>query len=269
MFPELSDRWDLVPIDVSPTTRDGRAVPGLIVADLTARDRDRYRRHFRGADAVIHCGYVRAPGLDATTWQNNSEAKFWAEHDNVALAYNVYRTALEEGVRRVVVASSNHAADYYERLVWADKLDMVTPDMPPRSDNWYGWAKAAYELLGFVFATGKVDGRTLEVVQWRIGGPRDDDIDHVQPGDIKGMHRALGAYLSRRDQVQQAIRMVEAETIADEHGVPFLIVYGISGNTHRFWSLAGARDTIGYAPADDSQVNFADKIAALARAAHR
>jgi nucleoside-diphosphate-sugar epimerase len=176
---------------------------------------------------------VRAPGLDATTWQDNSDGKFWAEHANVALAYNVYRTALEEGVRRVVMASSNHAADYYERLVWAGKLDMVTPEMPPRSDNWYGWAKAAYELLGFVFASGQVDGRKLEVVQWRIGGPRDDDIDHVKPGDTKVMHRALGAYLSRRDQVQQAIRMVETEDIADEHGVPFLIAYGISGNTHR------------------------------------
>ena len=269
MFAELAERWDLVPIDVSPTTRDGRKVPGLVVADLTARDRDRYRQHFRGADAVIHCGYVRAPGLDATTWQNNSDAKFWAEHDNVALAYNVYRTALEEGVRRVVVASSNHAADYYERLVWADRLDMVTPEMPPRSDNWYGWAKAAYELLGFVFATGKVDDRRLEIVQWRIGGPRDDDIDEVKPGDIKTMHRALGAYLSRRDQIQQAIRMVEAENIADEHGIPFLIVYGISGNTHRFWSLAGAREKIGYVPQDDSQVNFADKLAAIARAAKR
>jgi hypothetical protein len=266
MFAELSERWDLVPIDVRPTTRDGRPVPGLVVADLTDRQRDRYRRHFEGADAVIHCGYVSAPGLDATTWQDTSDAKFWAEHDNVALAYNVYRVALESGVRRVVVASSNHAADYYERLVWAERLDMVTPEMPPRSDNWYGWAKAAYELLGFVFATGTVGGRRLEIVQWRIGGPRDDDIDHVKPGDIKGMHRALGAYLSRRDQVQQAIRMVEAGDIADEHGVPFHIVYGISGNTHRFWSLAN-RGTIGYRPEDDSQVNFADKIAALARAA--
>src|SRR5213593_4802243 len=265
MFKELGERWDLVPIDVRPTAGDGKPVPGLVVADLTARDRDRYRQHFRGADAVIHCGYVRAPGLDATTWQNNSDAKFWAEHDNVALAYNVYRTALEEGVRRVVVASSNHAADYYERLVWADELDMVTPEMPPRSDNWYGWAKAAYELLGFVFATGKVDDRKLEIVQWRIGGPRDDDIDSVKPGDIKTLHRALGAYLSQGDQVQQAIRMVEAENIADEHGVPFQIIYGISGNTHRFWSLASAKTKIGYEPQDDSQVNFADAIAAIAR----
>jgi hypothetical protein len=267
MFGELAERWDLVLIDVSPTTRAGRPVPGLVVADLTVRDRDRYRHLFRGADAVIHCGYVRAPGMDATTWQDNSDAKFWAEHENVALAYNVYRTALEEGVRRVVVCSSNHAADYYERLVWADQLDMVTADMPHRSDNWYGWAKAAYELVGFVFATGQVGGRPLEVVQWRIGAPREDDLDHVAPGDIKVMHRALGAYLSQRDQVQQAIRMVEAETVTDRHGVPFLIVYGISGNTHRFWSLAPARDVIGYVPQDDSQVKFADRIAALAREA--
>ena len=264
MFKELAERWDLVPIDVRNTTRDGMPIPGMVIADLTRSTREEYRRHFSGADAVIHCGYVSAAGLDATTWQDNSDAKFWAEHQNVALAYNVYRTALEAGVRRVVVASSNHAADYYERLVWAGKLDMVTPEMPPRSDNWYGWAKAAYELLGFVFATGQVDGKKLEVVQWRIGGPRDDDIDNVAPGDIKVMHRALGAYLSRRDQVQQAIKMVETGDITDEHGVPFLIVYGISGNTHRFWSLAGARQKIGYVPEDDSQVNFADKIARIA-----
>ncbi len=265
MMPELRERWDLVLLDVRPTTRDGKTVPGLMVADLTKPDRNEYRQHFRGADAVIHCGFVSAPKLDATTWQDNSDAKFWAEHTNVALAYNVCRVALEEGVRRVVVCSSNHAADYYERLVWDGRLDMVTPEMPPRSDNWYGWAKAAYELLGFVFATGKVDGRKLEIVQWRIGGPRDDDIDQVKPGDLKVMHRALGAYLSKRDQVQQAVRMVETEDIRDEHGVPFLIVYGISGNTHRFWSIANARVKLGYAPEDDSQVNFADKIATIAR----
>jgi hypothetical protein len=115
-----------------------------------------------------------------------------------------------------------------------------------------------------------VDGKKQEVVEWRIGGPRDDaDLGQVKPGDLKVMHRGLGAYFSKRDQVQEAIRMVEAENIADEHGVPFLIVYGISGNTHRFWSIANARTKIGYEPEDDSQVNFADKIAALAKAAKR
>ncbi|MHB8730824.1 MAG: NAD-dependent epimerase/dehydratase family protein [bacterium] len=264
MLPELAERWDLLQLDVSATTRDGRSVPGIVTCDLTKPDRDQYRGYFRGADAVIHCGFVRAAGLP-DHWQNTSDAKFWAEHQNIALAYNVYRTALEEGVRRVVVASSNHAADYYERLIWNGRMEMVTPEMLPRSDNFYGWAKAAYELLGFVFATGRVDDRRLEVVQWRIGGPRETDIDHVSPGDVATMHRALGAYLSRRDQIQQAIRMVETEHIADDHGVPFLIVYGISGNTHRFWSIANARDKLGYVPEDDSQTLFVDKIAAIVK----
>ena len=165
MFKALDERWDVVPIDIRDTTRDGTPVPRLVVADLTQPDRNAYRQHFRGADAVIHCGFVRAPGMTADTWQDNSDAKFQAEHANVALAYNVYRVALEAGVRRVVACSSNHASDYYERLVWDGRVDMVTPEMPPRSDNWYGWSKASYELLGFVFATGKVDGRQLEVVQ--------------------------------------------------------------------------------------------------------
>src|SRR2546428_7877439 len=189
MFTDLNERWELVPNDVSPTTRGGKTVPGLVIADLTRPDRDDYRRHFRGADAVIHCAFVSATGLDATTWQNNGDAKFWAEHRNIALAYNVYRTALEEGARRVVVASSNHAADYYERLVWAGQLDMVTPEMPPRSDNWYGWAKAGYELLGFVFATRPGDGRQLEGVPRPGRGPRAGHTDPGEAGGIKGTDR--------------------------------------------------------------------------------
>ena len=269
MFKPLAERWDVVSMDVRDKGPDGKPVPNVVIADLTNPDRNAYRQHFRGADAVIHCGFVRAAGMDADSWQDNSDAKFVAEHANVGMAYNVYRTALEEGVRRVVVCSSNHAADYYERLVWDGRVDMVTPEMPPRSDNWYGWSKASYELLGFVFATGKVDNRKLEIVQWRIGGPRDNDLDTIKPGDIKTMHRALGAYLSARDQAQQAIKMVETPDITDENGIPFLIVYGISGNTHRFWSLASAKRKIGYTPEDDSQVNFADRIAELARAAKK
>jgi hypothetical protein len=269
MFKALDERWDVVPLDIKTTAHDGTPIPRAVVADLTNPDRNAYRRHFTGAEAVIHCGFVRAPGMTADSWQDNSDAKFQAEHANVGMAYNVYRTALDEGVRRVVVCSSNHASDYYERLVWDGRVDMVTPEMPPRSDNWYGWSKASYELLGFVFATGKVDGRALEVVQWRIGGPRDNDLDAIAPGDIPTMHRALGAYLSARDQAQQAIKMVETPDIKDDNGIPFLIVYGISGNTHRFWSLASARRKIGYQPEDDSQVNFADRIAEIARAARK
>jgi len=266
MWSELADRYELVALDNRATTADGKKVPGIRVCDLTQTDRDQYREHFKGADAIIHSAFVSAPGLDATTWSDDSEPKFRAEHVNVAMAYNVYQTAIEEKVKRVVVASSNHAADYYERLIWSDQWDCVTPDMAPKSDNFYGWAKIAYESLGFVFATGKVGGRKLEVVQLRIGGPRDNaDLDSVAPGDIKKMHRGLGAYLSKRDQVQLFAKSIDAPNIEDDYGIPFQIFYGVSGNTHNFWSIANARKVIGYAPEDNSQVIFADRIAEIAR----
>jgi hypothetical protein len=75
------------------------------------------------------------------------------------------------------------------------------------------------------------------------------------------MHRALGVYLSVRDQVQLVVKSIETEDIRDENGVPFQIFYGISGNTHAFWSIVNARQVIGYAPEDDSQVRFAREIA--------
>jgi nucleoside-diphosphate-sugar epimerase len=266
MWTELAERYEIVALDNRETNANGEKVPGIRVCDLTQPDRDLYREHFRGADAIIHSAFVSAKGLDATTWSDNSQPKFEAEHANVAMAYNVYQTAIEEDVKRVVVASSNHAADYYERLIWKDQWDCVTPDMPPKSDNFYGWAKIAYESLGFVFATGQVGGRKLEVVQLRIGGPRDNaDLDDISAGDIKTMHRGLGAYLSKRDQIQLFAKSIEAPDIEDEFGIPFQIFYGVSGNTHNFWSIANARKVIGYVPEDNSQVNFADRIAEIAR----
>ena len=265
MWDELAERYDLVPLDVRTTDRDGREVPGVVGCDLDDPGRDAYRAHFRGADAVIHCAWI-APRSGMGGAYEDSDDNFRAEYANVGLAYNVYRTALEEGVRRVVVASSNHAADFYERLIWSDRWDHVTPDMAPFSDNFYGWAKVAYEQLGFVFATGRVGGRALENVQIRIGGPRDTaDLETCAPGEIRKMHRGLGAYLSRRDQVQLFVKSVEAADISNEHGVPFQVFYGVSGNTHNFWSITNARRVIGYAPEDDSQIMFADRIAEIAR----
>ena len=257
MLPALQERYETVLLDVSRTDREGREVKGIQLADLLQRDRDVYRRHFSGADAVVHCGFVRGAG---------GKQRFWTESDNIAMAHNVYRVCQEEGVRRAVILSSNHAADYYENLIWSGRLDFVTPDMLPLSDNFYGWAKASYELLGFLFACGK-EGPALENVQLRIGGPRETDIDNCGPGELKKMHRGLGAYLSVRDQVQLVVRSIETEDIRDPNGVPFRIFYGISGNAHNFWSLANARRVIGYAPEDDSQVRFSGKIAAITRAA--
>ena len=260
VLPALRERYDLVLLDVRATSRKDEPVEGIQIADLVDRDRDQYRAHFAGADAVVHFGFARSRS-------SASDARFQAELDNVQMAFNVYQTALEAGVRRVVVASSNHAADYYEPLILDGKWESVDPNDRALSDNYYGWAKETYEHLGFVFATGAQKGTPLENVQIRIGGPRETDVANTTLGDLRRMRRALAVYISARDMQQLFIRSIETDDIRDERGVPFQIFYGISGNTRAFWSIDNARKVIGYEPDDDSETRFADAIAAHERAA--
>jgi hypothetical protein len=137
----------------------------------------------------------------------------------------------------------------------------VDPWERPVSDNYYGWAKAAYEHLGFVFASGRL-GRQLENIHVRIGAPRELDTARYYGNPI-GFHRDLGAYVSERDLQQLFVKSIEADEIRDRYGIPFQIFYGISDNARQFWSIANAREVIGYTPDDDSEVKFAAGIAAI------
>jgi hypothetical protein len=285
LLPGLRARYDLTLLDVRATDRHGNPLEGVHVCDLTEPDRSAYRGFFAGADAVVHLGFTRAAD------EHDPDQRFAAEYANVRMAYNVYQVAWEEGVRRVVVASSNHAADYYEPLILQQQMDVVTPEMRALSDNYYGWAKEVYEHLGFVFAVGKIHGdvatgiqartsghggatisertrgRQLENVQIRIGAPRETDVANCPLGDLTCVRRALGAYISQRDLLQLFVKSIETEDIRDEHGIPFQVFYGVSDNSHNFWSILNARKIIGYAPEDNSEICFQELIAEHIRAA--
>ncbi len=254
MLPTLRERYDLTLVDVRTTDRTGAKVPGIQVADLTQPDLESYRNLFKGLDAVVHLSYIHPPEGQGST----GPASYYTERANIDMAFHVYQLCLEEGVRRAVIASSNHAADWYEGLIHAKTKDMVDPWERALSDNFYGWAKEAYEHLGFVYSSGNL-GRQLEVVQLRIGAPR--EIPRERYGDnLRWYHRDLGAFLSPRDLTQLVVKSLETPDIRDDHGIPFQIFYGISDNTRKFWSIANARRVIGYAPDDDSEALYADEI---------
>ena len=128
--------------------------------DLLALDRGPLRRLFAGADTVVHCGFAQPPpdlhskaqialnsagGADLANSSVDSEVMFAAEHSNVLMAFNILQTAVEAQVRRVVMASSNHASDYHEELILAGRYDTIDPNDRALSDNYYGWAKIACE----------------------------------------------------------------------------------------------------------------------------
>ena len=271
LLPSFRERYELVLLDADGKDRGGRAVDGVKTVDLIDPDRTKYAEHFDGVDAVVHLAYKRDSGapMDA----------FFYEKQNVEMAYNVLRAAHEAGVQRVATASSNHAADWCEHaLIHERKMEVLDPYALALSDNFYGWAKATYEHIGFLFAcgfpgfqdqagrqehtSGLPSGRKMGVVMVRIGAPREIEVSSFA-GNPAGYKRDLGAYISARDLTQLFARAIEAPNIDNEHGIPWQVVYGISDNTRAFWSLANARRVLGYEPEDDSEVKFAEDIQAV------
>jgi hypothetical protein len=269
LLPAFRERYDLRLVDVTREGRGGWVVEDAIVHDLRDPDLEKHRPFFRGANAVVHLAYNRARGFRG----------YPDERVNLDMAYHVYQLSLEEGVERVVMASSNHAADWYEPLVHANKKDVVHPDERPLATGYYGWAKATYEHMGFLYAQGAIPAappgaptapseggpsarrthRKLGVVQIRIGHPR--GLEHFDfTGRPEALKRNLGAYISERDIAQLVCKSLDTPNIENEWGVPFQVFYGISANTRAFWSLANARRVIDYAPQDDSELKYAHLV---------
>src|SRR5438105_6486987 len=116
------ERYDVVALDV-------RAGDGVERANLLEDDTEALRRYFTGTHAVVHLSYYRPQGTGVT----GAGKSYLDERPNVDMAERVYRLALEENVQRVVVASSNHAADWYEPLLHSGQRDVVGPADLPKS----------------------------------------------------------------------------------------------------------------------------------------
>ncbi|GAA0957719.1 NAD-dependent epimerase/dehydratase family protein [Frigoribacterium faeni] len=183
---------------------------------VEATDVDALARAFVGADLVVHL----ASHATERPWPDIRDV-------NVESAYAVHEAAHRAGVRRVLAASSVHAAGYVPSDRAADD------DVPaPRPDTFYGVSKVVLEALGSLYADR--DGST--VVSARIM------TCEQEPYDV----RSLGTWLSPAD----AVRLVEAALATDLTG--HHVVWGVSRNTRRPVSLA-AGERIGYRPVDDAE----------------
>jgi uronate dehydrogenase len=152
---------------------------------------------------------------------------------NVGGTYNVLEAARRQGVRRVVLASSNRTTGFYP------VSEAVSSAVPPRPDGFYGVSKVAVEALGRLY----VDKFGLSVVCLRIGTFEDEPLEA----------RHLATWLSPRD----CVGFVRAALTAPE--VSFSTVYAVSANTRRYWNTTGV-PPLGYAALDNAEV-FADVLA--------
>ena len=144
LLPTFRDRYDLRLADVRGTDGSGQPVPGTQLVNLGNDDDSAVRPLFSGVDTVVHLAYGRPSDANLNPQTGFMSRGYLDERANVDMAQRVFQLSMEEGVRRVVMASSNHAADWYEHLIHVGKMDMVDPDLtPPKSDNYYGWAKCS------------------------------------------------------------------------------------------------------------------------------
>ena len=252
LLPGLREAYDLRLVDVREVDGAGEPVAGVEVVDLLTSSDEDLHALLEGVDTVVHCGYVRPPG----------QPTYADERRNLDMTQRVYEAARTAGVRRVVVASTNQASKWYESPWSEHQIDRVSPEDYPRPDSYYGWAKAAYESLGFLYACGAL-GRALEVVLIRIVAPREIDAAAFADRPLERYLRDITGYISQRDLVQLFTRSIDAPSVDDRFGVPFQIFYGVSANARTFWSITNARAVVGYAPEDDSEVRFADDISAM------
>jgi uronate dehydrogenase len=141
---------------------------------------------------------------------------------------------VEHDVSRLVYAGSNHAVGRTPRT------ELLTTEVRPRPDTFYGVGKVAAEALMSLYA----DRYALDAVSCRIGSflPEPETTRH------------LSTWLSHDD----CVRMVDAALTTTAPG--FALLYGISANTRAWWDLAPGR-ALGYAPQDDAE-DFAARVLA-------
>lgn len=159
--------------------------------------------------------------------------------NNIDGTKTLYEAAVEADVEKFVFASSNHAVGHYETDREPDVYRptgslMLDGAELPRPGNFYGVSKAAGEFLGRYYH----DEYGVSVVNVRIGNltkghpPRDYE-------------RGQAMWLSYRD----CSHLFDCCLRAD---YDFEIIYGISDNDRKFYSLDRAREVFGYSPQDNS-----------------
>ena len=196
-------------------------------------------------DAVeaVFTAAARAGGLDAVVHLAGRPTEGSLPEE---VASHVVTTAalldamVTHGVTRIVYASSNHAVGRTPRpdASTDGSSDLLTVDVRPRPDTFYGVAKVAAEALLSLY----VDRYGIDAVATRIGSFL------PQPETV----RSLSTWLSHDD----AVRMFDAALTAPDPG--FAVLYGISANTRGWWDLEPGR-ALGYDPQDDAE-DFAGQV---------
>lgn len=212
---------ELVSTDIVADFGDLYAGERYVQADLV--EFEQMKAVLSGADMVVHFGaYGDEGSFDQILGPN------------IIGAYNVWEAAYQNGVRRVVYASSIHAVGMHSNK------STLGLDASHRPDTYYGLAKCFAEDLARMYW----DKRQLEAVCLRI----------LSCAKVNNT-RALGTWLSYDDLVHLVTQAINTPT------TEFSVIYGVSNNDRSPVDNGGAQ-YLGYRPKDNAEQFAAELLSA-------
>lgn len=209
---------DVVPLDPAGAGEETLTVDLLNLPGLAAAMTD--------IDCVVHMAGVPVEP-ETNAWEQVLPA-------NIVGVHNLFEAARIAGVKRVLFASSHHAAGFHRRET------PTVETLVPRPDSYYGVSKVFGEAMGRFYA----DKFGLQVLSLRIGAYRERPCDP----------RQLAVWISPRDMVE----LVRCGIEAPDFG--YATVYGVSANARAFWDNSDVA-FLGYAPRDDAEAWAAEVMA--------
>lgn len=206
-------------IDIRPVDH-----PKIHTADLSADSS--WVNLLKGVDVIVHLAGDREP---AATWP--SAIKY-----NMDATLALYHHASENGVSRVVLASSNWI--HGDKRFTHEALNGATPPGPV---NAYGMSKLFCERTGAYFAKY----HELSVICLRIGWTQ------WTHDNKPGPHMAMGRWgqemwLSDRDFLNGMRAAIDAKDVS------FATLNLMSDNPGMRWDITETKQVIGYDPKDGS-----------------
>ena len=216
--PELAGQYKLRLSDIQPIKKLN---PGETFMRADIANMKDALRITKGVDAVVHFGGQSGEH----DWEHILNA-------NIIGFYNTLEAARMNGVKRFLVATSNHAVGFYPVTQTIDHR------VYPKPDSRYGVSKVFNEALASLYA----DRYGMQMFCMRIGNVNHAPIDR----------RRLAIWISARDMAQLVTLGIEKPKLK------FEIVYGISDNKRTWFDNANAR-RLGYRPRDRSET-YAQEI---------
>ena len=188
--------------------------------DVDLREYEKLKNVFEGKDVVIHLA-----------WNMSAPEGSKAFSENETMFTNVYRAALASRVKRVIMASSVHADDFYNFR----SKEMMSVHRVPKPVSRYGVQKVYMEALGSSYAANG-----LEVICIRLGD--------VNTENRPATHHPLEAavFLSHNDLSNLIKISIEAEVVPDN----FVVMYGVSDNEGRILDVS---NPFGWKPGDRAE----------------